>query len=159
MGKSARSFGLKNREMRVAAGDFYFAINATFRFILQNYGESALIDYWRALGSEYYAPLADRFRVGGLGAVARYWADFFAEEPGGDVSVAQEPDRVTIDVRECPAIRWLRLHEREICPNYCQHCVHVSSAIAQKAGLCFDLEGGGGTCKQTFRAREQETTP
>lgn len=143
--------------MPVAAGDFYFAINATFRFILQNYGEAALVNYWRALGSEHYAPLAERFRAGGLDAVAHYWTEFFAREPGGAVSVGKEAGCVIVDVRECPAIRWLRLHQRAIIPSYCQHCLHVSTAIAEKAGMRFELEGGGGTCKQTFHTGNQET--
>lgn len=144
--------------MPVAAGDFYFAINATFRFILENYGEAALRDYWRAMGEEYFAPLAKRFRDGGRDEVAGYWRDFFVEEHGGDVSVAQEEDVVTIDVRDCPAIRWLKLHGREICPNYCRHCHHVSAAIAERAGMRFALEGGGGTCMQKFRCGGQEAS-
>ncbi|MFA6239941.1 MAG: hypothetical protein WC655_03385 [Candidatus Hydrogenedentales bacterium] len=142
----------------MAAGDFYFAINATFRFILERYGEDALIDYWRAMGAEYYAPVIARFREGGLDEVERYWQDFFQTEPGGDVAVGQHDGRVDIDVRDCPAIRWLRTHHREIVPNYCQHCHHVSTAIAESAGLKFKLEGGGGACYQTFRAAHEEVT-
>ncbi|NUM53854.1 MAG: hypothetical protein HUU46_09450 [Candidatus Hydrogenedentes bacterium] len=134
----------------MAAGDFYFAINATFRFILNNYGEQALIDYWRSMGEEYFAPLSERFRSGGLDEVESYWRTFFAAEPGGDVHVAQQDGCVTIDVRDCPAIRWLRANGRDIVPHYCRHCHHVSTAVASRAGLTFTLEGGGGTCKQTF---------
>lgn len=137
----------------MAAGDFYFAINATFRFILDNYGEAALADYWRAMGAEYYAPLSKRFREGGLDAVESYWRDFFQEEPGGDVRVSRSNHAVEIDVRDCPAIRWLRDSHRDIVPNYCQHCHHVSSTIAEGAGLRFELKGGGGTCHQQFRAQ------
>ncbi|MBM3289629.1 MAG: hypothetical protein FJY92_05710 [Candidatus Hydrogenedentes bacterium] len=136
----------------MAAGDFYFAINATFRFVLDNYGEQALIDYWRAMGEEYFAPLSARFREGGLDEVERYWREFFAAEPGGDVDVSHKDDAVVIDVRDCPAIRWLRANGRAIVPQYCAHCHHVSGAIAGRAGLAFALEGGGGTCRQTVRA-------
>lgn len=134
----------------MAAADFYFAINATFRFILDNYGEDALEQYWRAMGDEYYASLADRFREGGLDEVERYWREFFAAEPGGEVEVSRAEHTVHIDVRDCPAIRWLRMHNREIVPNYCRHCHHVSTAIASRAGLAFVLEGGGGACHQQF---------
>lgn len=141
----------------MAAGDFYFAINATFRFFLDRYGEDALVAYWRAIGQEYFAPLIARFRNGGLDAVEQYWADFFRAEPGGDVRVGRRDDEVEIDVRDCPAIRWLRTHHRDIVAPYCQHCHHVSSAIAEGAGLTFSLDGGGGVCRQVFRARDEET--
>lgn len=134
----------------MAAGDFYFAINATFRFLLENYGEEALAAYWRAMGAEYYAPLAQRFRQGGLEEVERYWREFFASEPGGSVDITTTGSQVEIEVRDCPAIRWLRTHNREVVSCYCQHCHHVSSAIAEKAALKFSLEGGGGACHQCF---------
>lgn len=137
------------------AADFYFAINATFRYILDNHGEQALIGYWRAMGERYFAPLSERFRAGGLDEVERYWRAFFDKEPGGDVRVEQSDDRVLVDVRDCPAIGWLRANGREIVPLYCQHCHHVSSAVASSAGLAFALEGGGGSCRQSFSVRSQ----
>jgi hypothetical protein len=138
----------------MAAGDFYFAINATFRFFLRHHGEEGLRRYWTAMGTEHYAPLAERFREGGLPAVEQYWADFFRQEPGGDVVVSRSPEEVTIDVRDCPAIRWLRENNRDIVGPYCEHCHHVSSAIAGRAGMGFQLEGGGGTCRQHFTRAE-----
>jgi hypothetical protein len=136
----------------MAAGDFYFAINATFRFLHDTWGEQALIDYWVALAREYHAPLSQRFREGGLPAVADYWRDYFDHEPGGEVAVEANDDAVVIDVKDCPAIRWLNEGGREIMPLYCRHCHHVSTALAANAGLSFQLEGGGGTCRQTFRS-------
>jgi len=139
----------------MAAGDFYFAVNATFRFIHDKWGEEALIDYWRSLGGEYYAFLADRFRTGGLDEVERYWREYFAAEPDGDVLVRRRGDEVEIEVRDCPAIRWLKEGGRSIMPLYCRHCDHVSTAIAERAGLVFRLEGGGGTCRQVFAAGDR----
>lgn len=134
----------------MAAPDFYFAINATFRFIHDNWGETALIDYWQALGREHYAELTERFRQGGIDAVREYWQAFFDEEPGGDVCVEQDGDTVTITVRTCPAIKHLRDHGREIMPLYCRHCEVVSRAMCEGAGIGVSVEGGGGSCVQVF---------
>ena len=73
----------------MSAGDFYFAINATFRFIHDTYGKDALVDDWTWMAREYHAGVAERFRSGGLEEVRRYWTDYFAHEPGGDVSVSR----------------------------------------------------------------------
>ncbi len=102
------------------------------------------------MGREYHAGLAERFRRGGLPEVQRYWADYFANEPGGDVQVDLTDDTVEIDVRDCPAIAWLKQGGREIVPYFCEHCHYVSTAIADQAGMRFKLVGGGGTCHQTF---------
>lgn len=134
----------------MSAGDFYYAINATFRFIHDGWGKDALIAYWTAMAQDYHADVAARFREEGLGGVRQYWADYFAQEPGGDVAVTRTPASVEIDVRDCPAIRWLKSGDREIMPYYCEHCHYISTAIASQAGICFHLVGGGGTCHQTF---------
>ncbi|MCE5240812.1 hypothetical protein LLH23_20305 [bacterium] len=135
----------------MAAPDFYFAINATFRWIHDNWGEAGLRQYWEALGREHLADVTERFRQGGMAAVREYWQAFFDGEPGGDVSVAHDGDTVTISVRTCPAIKHLRAHGREIMPLYCQHCQVVSEAMCEGAGIGVDVQGGGGSCVQTFR--------
>jgi hypothetical protein len=134
----------------MAAPDFYFAINATFRWIHDSWGEEGLQEYWQALGHDHYADVTERFRSGGMTAVREYWQAFFAEEPGGDVSVAQDGDVVTITVRTCPAIRHLREHGRKIMPLYCRHCQVVSEAMCKGAGISVDVQGGGGACVQVF---------
>ncbi len=136
----------------MSAGDFYFAINATFRFIHETYGKEALIDYWTTMAREYHADVAARFRAGGLAEVCRYWTDYFAREPAGDVRVDLTERGVELDVRDCPAIRWLKNGGREIAPYYCEHCHYISTAIAEQADLRFQLTGGGGTCHQLFSA-------
>jgi hypothetical protein len=137
----------------MSAGDFYFAINATFRHICETYGREALIRYWTDMAHEYHADVAERFRAGGLAAVRDYWAAYFAAEPGGHVEVVISGPEVEITVHDCPAIRWLRDGGRAIVPYYCEHCHHISTAIAEQAGLGFHLEGGGGACRQTFARR------
>ena len=134
----------------MSAGDFYYAINATFRYIHDTYGKETLIDYWTSMAHEYHADVAARFRAGGLEEAQRYWADYFAHEPDGDVQVSLNGADVAIDVRDCPAIKWLREGGRAIVPYYCEHCHYVSTAIADRAGMRFALTGGGGTCNQVF---------
>jgi len=134
----------------MSAGDFYFAINATFRFIHDTWGREALLEYWTSMAQEYHAGVTDRFRQGGLEEVQRYWTDYFAHEPGGDVAISLTSQGVEIEVRDCPAIRWLKDGGREIVPYYCQHCHYISTALADQACMTFKLQGGGGTCRQVF---------
>lgn len=134
----------------MAAPDFYFAINATFRWIHDKWGEEGLVEYWKALGREYFAPVSEQFRQGGLLAVRDYWQAFFADEPGAEVTVTLAEDTVILDVRTCPAIRHLQAHDREIMPLYCQHCTVVSKALCEGTGIAVEVTGGGGSCRQVF---------
>lgn len=143
----------------VGAADFYFGINATFRFIRQRLGDEGLVRYWTRMGSEYYAPVSRLWRDGALPAVATYWRDFFAAEPGAEVEVHQESDAVVLNVKKCPAITHLREGQREIEPHFCRHCYHVSEAMAEPAGLTVRVEGGNGSCRQRFLARAAAGEP
>ena len=138
----------------VGAPDFYFAINATFRFILQKLGPQSLRGYWTQLGEQYFAPVTERWLREGLPAVATYWRAFFDAEPGADVDVVPGQNTVTLEVKVCPAIRHLRAHGREIVPCFCQHCYFISEAMAAPAGLTVRVDGGNGSCRQTFARRE-----
>jgi hypothetical protein len=130
--------------------DFYFAINATFRFMIARLGREGWIRYLEQLGHGYYAPVNRLWSEGGLPAVARYWRDFFAAEPGAVIEVVERPDRVEVHVSECPQIKHLRQGGREIVPAFCQHCYFLGAARAQAAGLTMRLRGGNGGCCHTF---------
>jgi len=132
------------------SADFYFAINATFRFLLRRLGREGWVRYLQDLGRDYYAPVNAAWRQGGLDAVAAYWRDFFAAEPGGQVDVVRKPDRVELQVKVCPLIHHLRTHGRVPVPEFCQHCYHLGSARAAMAGLEMRLCGGDGACVHTY---------
>lgn len=133
------------------AADFYFAINATFRFIHHHLGRTAWITYLNHLARSYFRPVNESWQRGGLPAIATYWKQFFAAEPGADVEVSQSSDEVLIEVRRCPAISHLKTSGREIVPFYCQHCYYLGAARAAQAGFSMNLEGGDGTCHHVYR--------
>lgn len=143
----------------VGAADFYFAINATFRFIRARLGEAGLHRYWNQLGMEYMTPVWQRWKAQGLSGIATYWRAFFDAEPGSKVKVKLEEKRVVLEVRICPAIRHLREHQREIVPDFCQHCYFVSEAAAQNAGYTMRLFGGNGSCRQEFHPTTANIAP
>lgn len=130
--------------------DFYYAVNATFRFLLHRLGRDAWLRYLEGMGGGYFAPVNRQWSQGGLNAVARYWRAFFAAEPGSAVEVVELPDRVELIVSECPAIKHLRAGGREIVREYCQHCYYLGLARAEAAGLTMRLSGGGGSCCHTY---------
>lgn len=143
----------------VGAADFYAAVNATFRFIQRRLGHEGLLRYWAELGRSYYAPVTRRWQAGGLPAVAAHWRAFFAAEPGSVVEVTESENEVTLHVHTCPAIKFLRDHDREILPTFCHHCYHVSTAIGEAADIEIRLTGGNGTCTQRFAKTGNFPTP
>ncbi len=142
----------------IGAADFYFAINATFRFILRRAGVDGLRRYWTELGTSYFGPVSERWKQGGLRAVSDYWNDFFRAEPNADVDIQLNDDSVVLSIKTCPAIKHLRDSGREIVPCFCQHCYFISEAIAAPAGLTVRITGGNGSCQQSFFKRDDQPT-
>jgi hypothetical protein len=134
----------------MGAPDFFFAVNAIFRHIHDCRGKAALVDYWRRLGREYYRGRIERWRAGGPKAIADDWREYFVHEPQAEFDAVAEGDRVTLDVKVCPAIKHLRDQGREIVPYFCEHCDHVCGAMAEEAGYAFQRHGGMGACRQEF---------
>ena len=134
----------------IGAADFYFAINATFRFIQKRLGKEGLRKYWSDLGTHYFAPVSAKWSVGGTSAIAAHWRAFFAAEPGAEAEVSESADAIIVDVKVCPAIKHLREHGREITPCFCQHCYFINEAIAGPAGFTARVTGGNGSCRQSF---------
>ncbi|MBI4471264.1 MAG: hypothetical protein HY646_01255 [Acidobacteria bacterium] len=143
----------------VGAADFYFAINATFRFILNRFGRDGLRRYWTDLGGDYMRPVSAAWQQHGLKGVAAYWDAFFKAEPGADAQVTQTDDRVVLDVKTCPAIAHLRRSGREIVPCFCEHCYFLGEATAAPAGFTVRIEGGNGSCRQTFYRKDAAPPP
>ena len=134
----------------MSAPDFYFVVNSTARHIHDEYGMDVLVDYWRALGREYYGPRAARWREGGLQAIADDWHQYFLHEPGAEVRTTVTEDAVQLDVDVCPAIKHLRASGRDIVPYFCEHCDHTCGSMAHEAGFGFERTGGMGSCRQRF---------
>ncbi len=131
-------------------GEFYRALNATFRYIDGKKGRSHLEKFWEDHGKNYMAPIWKKWKAGGLDAIALYWRAFFAHEPGAEVKVTANQEFVDIRVSVCPAIKHLKETDWEIFPHYCQHCYFVSEAAAQQSGYTIRVDGGNGTCSQRF---------
>lgn len=134
----------------MSAPDFYFAVNAIARHILDEYGKEVLIEYWRSLGQAYYRPRTQRWRDGGVSVIAKDWQTYFLNEPGAEVEVSCRDATVELNVITCPAIKHLEDNGREIVPCYCEHCDHTCGAMAESAGFRFERDGGGGSCRQRF---------
>jgi hypothetical protein len=137
----------------MSAPDFFFANNAMFRHLHDQYGKEALVDYWRSLGREYYRQRIQRWRDGGPETIAADWRAYFLEEPQAEVESVAQGDAVTLDVKVCPAIKHLRDHDRDIVPYFCEHCDHTCGAMAEAAGYDFQRTGGMGSCQQRFVKR------
>ena len=152
------TFGTRNVDTRcpVAAPDFYFAINATFRHLHDVYGKAALIDYWRSLGREYYQSRTERWKNGDLQTVAADWHDYFAEEPRAvvDVTVVEQRELTSRSARPLNTFATTIATSWRISAST---AITFAPAMAETAGYAFHREGGKGKCRQRFVQQPPDT--
>ncbi len=122
---------------------FYPAILATFKHIESNYGYDTLERYWRELAEEYYAPVIEKFKKGGLDAIAQHWQEYFAKEPKAIFSIEKEQSRVIVDVKQCPAMYWLEHFKCDIPDWYYNHIKIIAGTLAEKSGHKFEFRQTG----------------
>lgn len=134
----------------MSAPDFYFAVSSIFRHIHDHHGKQTLVKYWRDLGREHYAQRWRKWRDQGLPAIAQDWQDYFSHEPGAELDITTQADRVVLDIHTCPAIKHIRAHNRHLPEYFCEHCDHICGSMAEEAGFQFIREGGMGSCRQSF---------
>ena len=135
---------------------FHGLLDVTFRFFEENYGREGLRRYLRWLAENYYAELIDAARRDGLDALEKYWRDVaddeMAAEAQAHMDVERDGERLFIEVKRCPAFVWMEENGRQACECYCEQCAVMNAAIADAAGIEFELRGGQGQCVQVFRA-------
>ncbi len=141
------------------AADFYFAINATFRFIIEKFGIDSWKQYLETMGRSYFEPVNRGWKSGGLEAVAAYWKEFFAAEPNVVVDICRDENEVVLNVVSCPALNHLRAHGRTPVKQYCQHCYYLGQARAQEADMEMRLTGGNGVCQHRYIAKTRGLAP
>lgn len=135
----------------MGAPDFFFAYNATFRHIREQYGEEALRQYWLQMGREHFAHVTRAMRERGLEALREHWETMFAEEPGARVSMTLVDGELELRVQVCPAWRHLKASGREVDESFCDHCLWVSRGMCEPAGVQVTVQGKEGACVQRFR--------
>jgi hypothetical protein len=104
-------------------------------------------------------PIWERWQRLGLDGIASYWRAFFLAEPGAEVEVKRSDTTVTLEIKTCPAIKHLRTHGRVIFPEFCRHCYYINEGAAREAGFTVRIDGGNGTCRQTFSPAALASSP
>ncbi len=110
------------------------------------------------MAETYFADVAKMARRGGLPALAEFWERVFEDEcraqPDADAQVALKGNELVIRVHGCPAFVWMGQNGRRPCECYSDQCLVFGRALAEAAGLEFDIEGGDGACVQRLRRAE-----
>ena len=121
--------------------DFHLSANAGLEYLGLHYGEEAVVRYLTQYTRAYLHPLVKKIRENGLGELVAYLEDLYAREEASDVlSVKLDGDCLAVSVRECPAVRHIKVQGREVSRWYQKTLSVVMAVIAEDAGYRFSLD-------------------
>lgn len=87
--------------------DFHGVLSIGIEYLQQRYGPEAVREYLRQFASSFYAPLTEKLREQGLGALQEHLEQAYRVE-GGSIEIRCSQDELVLEVEACPAVTHLR---------------------------------------------------
>lgn len=147
----------RKRTAEMTVLEFFGIYNETFRYIDEHFGRRALDVYWAYISKNYLKKLRRLVAEKGTEGMKEYWGHTLADE-GAKYRMEITPDTMHAQIIECPAIRWLKSHKKEIYPDYCQHCVRLYQLVMEDYGFTWQMQIDdlSGSCRISVRRKQGE---
>ena len=140
-------------------GELHPTFHDSARFVLdylaEHYGEAGVRAVVRANALEVHRSIRKALEEGDVSELVSHWIYYLAREKA-PYRISVEPDRLTIEVPECPAFRFLREKGRPAGDNLCL-CTRLTNEFwCENTPFEASLEIlGEGHCRQTIRRKAQ----
>ena len=144
---------MRYRETGQLHPTFHDSVRFVLDYLADHYGEEGMAAVVKANALEVHRSLKERLDQGDPTELVSHWIYYLGREKA-PYRISVEPDRIVIEVLECPAIRFLRRAGRPVSPNLCR-CTRLTNE--------FWCEGGPfeatleileeGHCRQVFARR------
>lgn len=119
---------------------FHNSMNQGSQYMAENFGKEELIAYLTRFTKNVYRPVTEAAKVTGLQAIADKITDTYAKEHALDVLTLTLCDnKLSVDIKECPAVKYLTEKGHEISPWYVYTTTVVMEVLAEECGFKFEM--------------------
>ena len=120
--------------------DFHVTADQGICYIGEHYGTDAVVEYLSNYAAKFYSLLIEDVRKNGLLPLKKYFEKIYlAEEASEVLTVTMTEDKLTVQVAQCPAVRFMQSIGHIPCQWYGETVNTVYRVIAEKVGLDFSL--------------------
>ncbi len=142
--------------------DFHAALSTALFYLEETYGADAVRDYLRQFATAFYSDLKRDLVKRGLVALQEHYARIYQIEQG-DVRFDLTRNTLTMHVAACPAVTYMREHNRPVSPLWSETTRVVNDAICDgtpyRAELLeYDEQTGRSTVRFSRRTATTEVT-
>ena len=146
-------FDMKSEDNKYLHRDFHLIGDNALKYCGDVYGAEAVIDFLTDYVKYYYAPKIEEVKKGGLPALKKWIESVYEIEEASDVlSTEISENALTVTVTKSPVIEYMRTLYQSPSEYYIEETRTLYSAIADAAGLGFELlyYNDDGGCKFCF---------
>lgn len=136
--------------------DFHGLTCATLHYLMDNYGEEALVDVLTATAQDVYKTIHNGLKDGNPDELVEFWQYYFEREQG-EFTIERTVDEIRLIVKNCPALRHLVALEQKPDPILCRGTAIFNNALA--AGSPYEIsteKNGDFSCVQILKKREKQ---
>ena len=138
----------------ISCTEFIWTYNELFRFIEEEGGEAAVIEFWKGISDNFLGNLRGYIEAGGLEGMMKYWSHTLGEE-GGRWRLTLHDGLFVIDMHDCPSAKLIH-HGGRVAPyeKYCEHCRWLYPPLIREYGYEVDydiISCEKGRCRMTVR--------
>ncbi len=134
--------------------DFHSAMSCAIEYLHKNYGEEAVKEYLKRFAISFYAPLINDLLERGLVALKEHFEKIYRIE-GGDVEISLTDNELIINVKECPAVIYMRDNNSPVAELFYETTKTVNEALCEgtpfKAELLYYNHTTGGNIQKFTR--------
>ncbi len=131
---------MKTEDNKYLHRDFHLLGDNALKYCSDKYGKEAMIEFLRDYVEFFYAPVIEKIKAEGLGAL-KSWLEktYEIEEASELLHTELEANKLTVTIDKCPAIAYMRTLAKEPSECYIEETRTVYSALAEFCGLEFEL--------------------
>ena len=120
--------------------DFHSSLNMGSHYVGEKFGKEELVEYLTRFTKNVYRPVIEAIQQTGLQAIADKITDTYTKEKALDVlTLDLSENKLTVKIKECPAVRHLTKTGRTMSPWYVYTTTVVMETLAQAGGYKFEL--------------------
>ena len=131
---------MKAEDNKYLHRDFHLSGNNALRYCGEKFGDGEVIAFLTDFTKNYYAPVIERVKAEGLGALQSWLEHIYEVEEASDcLHTRLEGDTLTVTVSRSPAIAHMRALNQERSKYYIEQTRTVYATMARESGYDFSL--------------------
>ncbi len=135
--------------------DFYRTLNATIRFLSENYGRDFLRETFIRTARCVYRSIYESLKRGCAEELVEHWEYYLGRE-GGEFSIKHAEDGIVFTVKKCPAVSYLQDRGIDVHSDFCMQTVEINRALSDGTPFFIETEvTGQASCVQSVIRRNK----